>query len=258
MRSQLSLGTAMAALTAIVLTTTTTFAKEWLSGIKWDEPAVVTPGENNAAPSDAKVLFDGKDLSQWENGDRWEIKDGYAIVKGAGIRTKEGFGDCQLHVEYASPEEVKGTGQGRGNSGIFLMGIYEVQVLDNYENKTYFDGQCGAIYKQSPPQVNVCRPPGKWQSMDIIFHAPRFKDGKLEKPAYITVLHNGVVIQAHFELKGDTPFNRAPAYKPHADKLPISLQNHGNPVRYRNIWIREIKPVRGVLEDKKTDEKKQK
>ena len=153
------------------------------------------------------------------------------------------FGDCQVHIEFASAEEVKGEGQGRSNSGIFLMGIYEVQILDSYQNETYFDGQCGAIYKQHPPLVNVSREPGRWQTYDIIWKAPRFADGRLVTPAFITVIHNGVVIQNHFQLEGDTPYNRAPAYQPHADKGPISLQYHGNPVRFRNIWVREIKEV---------------
>ena len=142
------------------------------------------------------------------------------------------------------PTEVKGSSQGRSNSGVFLMGIYEVQVLDSYDNKTYFDGQCGAIYKQHPPLVNACRKPGEWQTYDIIWKGPRFDaDGKLVSPAFITLLHNGVVIQNHFELLGDTPYHRAPEYKPHPDKGPISLQYHGNPVRFRNIWVRELTEV---------------
>jgi len=149
-----------------------------------------------------------------------------------------------VHVEWASPQEVKGSSQGRGNSGVFLMGIYEVQVLDSYDNKTYFDGQCGAIYKQHPPLVNACRKPGEWQTYDIIWKCPKFDpDGKLVCPAFITVLHNGVVIQNHFQLEGNTPFDRPPEYKPHPDKGPISLQYHGNPVRFRNIWVRELTEV---------------
>jgi hypothetical protein len=221
--------------------------REYKSGVVWPEPVVVTPGSQiGAAPSDAKVLFDGKDLSQWVGGDAWEIKEGYAIVRGKNITTKESFGDCQLHVEFATPDVVKGTGQGRGNSGIFLMDRYELQILDSFDNKTYFDGQCGAIYKQTPPMVNVCRKPGEWQSYDIIFEAPKFADdGKLLKHAYMTVLHNGVLVQNHFELKGNTYFDRPAAYTKHPERQPIRLQNHGNPVKFRNIWIREITPIVG-------------
>lgn len=230
-------------------------AKEYKSGIIWPEPPVVTPGDTpQAAPSDAIVLFDGTDLSQWNNGDQWEIKDGYAIVKGKGISTKQAFGDCQLHLEFATPAEVKGEGQGRGNSGVYLMSNYEVQILDSYENKTYYDGQCGSIYKQTPPIVNACRKPGEWQTYDIIFEAPEFDDdGTVVKPAYVTVLQNGVLIQNHFELQGGTSFVAAPRYHKHADKLPISLQHHGNPLRFRNIWVREnIKALVGA-DPSKTD-----
>lgn len=227
-------------------------AEEYLNGIKWEEPAIVTPGENNAAPSDAIVLFDGTEESKeqaWEKNDTWKVVDG-AMLSGKGTaRTKEGFGDCQLHIEWAAPTEVKGDGQGRGNSGVFLMGTYEIQVLDSFNNKTYHDGQAGAIYKQTPPQVNVMRPPGKFNTYDIIWTAPRFKeDGELESPAFITAIQNGVLILNHFELKGDTPFNRPPRYKKHSDKLPITLQDHGNPVRFRNIWVRPIKAAAGTQE----------
>ena len=220
------------------------FAKEYLSGIEWSEPKVVDPGGPNEPPEDAVVLFDGKDKSQWQGAEQWRIEDG-ALVAGPGaITCKPEFGDCQLHLEWASPEEVTGSGQGRGNSGVFLMNRYEVQILDSYENETYFDGQCGAIYKQHPPLVNACRPPGEWQTYDILWTAPRFDDnGNLESPAYITVLHNGVVIQNHFELEGDTPYNRPPEYKPHPPKGPIRLQYHGNPVKFRNIWVRPIKEL---------------
>ena len=220
--------------------------KEYKSGIIWQEPQVVTPGISNSAPSDAKVLFDGKDLSQWKGGDKWIIKDGYAISKGGAIDSKESFGDCQLHLEFASPSEVKGNGQGRGNSGVYLMGKYEVQILDSYENKTYFDGQCASIYKQRPPMVNVCRKPGEWQTYDIIFTAPRFgKDNKLEKPGYITVIQNGIVVQNHLELQGGTSYVSPPSYSSHPARLPLHIQFHGNPVRFRNIWIREIKEMVG-------------
>ncbi len=221
-------------------------AGEYLTGIQWAEPPVVQPGEAGSPPSDAVVLFDGKDMSQWENGDRWTVQDGYAVSKGGPIQSKAEFGDCQVHLEWSASEKVTGSGQGRSNSGVFLMGTYEVQVLDSYQNETYFDGQCGAIYKQHPPLVNVCRKPGEWNSYDILWTAPRFQEGKLVSPAYITVIQNGVVVQNHFELLGDTPFNRPPEYKPTAnpDKGPLGLQYHGNSVRFRNIWVREIKELK--------------
>ncbi len=216
-------------------------AAEWKSGIPWPEPKVIEPGPVGGPPSDAIVLFDGKDLSQWEGGDKWEIKDGAATSRETGITSKQAFGDCQLHVEWTAPEEVSGSGQGRGNSGVYLMGKYEVQVLDSYQNETYFDGQCGSMYKQSPPLVNACRKPGEWQTYDIIFKAPHFaEDGKLQRPATITVLQNGVLVQDHFRLKGETAWDSAPEYHAHPDKLPLQLQFHGNPVRFRNIWIREL------------------
>ncbi|MES2790760.1 MAG: DUF1080 domain-containing protein [Planctomycetota bacterium] len=217
------------------------FVTEYVSGIMWAEPKVVEPGTAGSAPSDAVVLFDGKDLSQWEGGDKWKIEEGYAIAEGGGISTKQGFGDCQLHLEFATPAEVKGNGQGRGNSGVYFMGTYEVQILDSFDNKTYFDGQCASIYKQFPPLVNACRKPGEWQTYDIVFTAPKFDDqGKVTKPATFTVLQNGVLVQNHTELLGGTFYDKAPAYHAHADKLPIQLQYHGNPIRYRNIWLREI------------------
>ncbi len=208
-----------------------------------DEPRIVNPGP---PPSDAIVLFDGKDLSQWQSDKggaaQWEVSEGVATVNGTGsIATKEGFGDCQLHIEWASPAEVKGSGQGRGNSGVYLSGRYEVQVLDSYNNKTYYHGQAGAIYKQHAPLVNVCRPPGEWQVYDIIYHAPRFdNDGVLTKPGTVTVLQNGVLIQDHVEIMGLTGPAGAPKYKAHPLKAPLALQDHHNPVRYRNIWIREL------------------
>jgi hypothetical protein len=219
--------------------------EEYQSGIQWTEPKVVEPGTApGGAPSDAVVLFDGKDLSQWEGGS-WNVKDGYAISHEAEIKTKQGFGDCQLHLEWATPENVEDSGQGRGNSGVFLMSNYEVQILDSYQNETYFDGQAAAIYKQHPPLVNACRKPGEWQTYDILFTAPRFdKDGKVETPAYVTVLQNGVLVQNHFEIKGQTAWDAAPAYHAHPDKLPIILQYHGNPVKFRNIWIRELQNVK--------------
>ncbi|HVA47014.1 MAG TPA: DUF1080 domain-containing protein [Pirellulales bacterium] len=216
-------------------------AEEYQSGRIWPEPKAVTPGENGAPPSDALVLFDGHDLSQWQGGEKWLIEKGVATAKGGTITSKQAFGSCQLHVEWAAPAEVKGTGQGRGNSGIYLQSHYEVQVLDSYDNQTYFDGQAGSIYKQWPPLVNACRKPGEWQSYDILFDAPKFDaTGKLLRPGYVTVLHNGVVVQNHSELLGTTAWDRAPAYEPHPEKLPLQIQDHGNPVRFRNIWIREL------------------
>jgi hypothetical protein len=220
---------------------------EFKSGIVWPEPPVVTPGNATTPPSDAIVLFDGKDLSAFKNGDKWLVENGYAQVRGGGITSRQAFGDCQLHVEFATPSEVVGEGQGRGNSGIYLMGKYEVQILDSYNNQTYFDGQCAALYKQQPPTVNACRAPGEWQTYDIIFEAPKFDaEGKVTKPAYVTVLHNGVVVQNHFELLGGTFWDQPPHYEPHAEKLPMHIQDHGNPMRFRNIWIREnIQPLVG-------------
>jgi len=213
----------------------------------WEpEPEVVTPGEGTAAPSDAIILFDGSDLDNWESekgGEaKWEVSDGaMTVVKGTGaIRTKEVFGDCQLHIEWRTPAEVVGKSQGRGNSGVFLQGIYEVQVLDSYNNRTYSNGQAASLYKQSMPLVNACKPPGVWQSYDIIYRAPIFDvDGKVSSPAYITVIHNGVLVQNHYMLKGHTPYIGLPEYKKHGDG-PIMLQDHGNPVSYRNIWIRKL------------------
>lgn len=216
-------------------------------------PPVITPGTASTqdtpgrAPSDAVVLFDGKDLSLWAGEDgqatKWKVAGGYAEVlpKSGYIHTRQAFGDCQLHVEFSEPVPAVGEGQDRGNSGVFLMGLYEVQVLDSYENKTYADGQASGVYGQFPPQVNASRPPGQWQSYDIIFHAPRFdKAGKLLRPARMTVLHNGVLVQDNVELSGPTAHHERPPYKPGPDKLPLALQDHGDPVRYRNIWIRNL------------------
>ena len=229
-----------------------------IPGTKWHvhdggrpQPVIVTPGENatqekaGIAPSDAVALFDGKDLSKWKSGNadaKWKVADGAAIAGGGDIQTKDEFGpDFQLHVEWTAPVPPKGKSQGRGNSGIFLFGRYEIQVLDNFENKTYPDGQATAIYGYMPPQVNASRKPGEWQVYDIIFEGPRFKEGKLEKPAVITVLHNGVVTQNHTILIGDSPHRAVGTYHAHREKGPIRLQDHGDPVKYRSIWIREMK-----------------
>ncbi len=212
-------------------------------------PEVVTPGEqSNLPPSDAIVLFDGSNFDAWESANKdggevkWTLADKAMTVKGGtgAIKTKQEFGSCQLHIEWRSPAEVKGNGQGRGNSGVFLMGTYEVQVLDNYNNPTYSNGQAASLYKQSIPMVNACRPPGEWQSYDIIFTAPRFNDdGSLANPAYVTVIHNGVLVQNHVQLKGPTVYIGLPEYKAHG-KMPLMLQDHGNPVSFRNVWIREL------------------
>lgn len=221
-------------------------ADEYLNGIEWKKPAVVTPGENGGPPSDAVVLFNGKDFSAWNGAENWKIEDGAMVCGRGDVHTKQGFGDCQLHIEWSSPTPATGSGQGRGNSGVFFMDQYELQVLDSYDNETYFDGQAGAIYKQTPPAVNVMKPPGTWNAYDVIWTAPRFnEDGTLKSPAYITALQNGVMILNHFALKGDTPYTMPPSYTKHADRLPIRLQDHGNPTRFRNIWVREIKPAEG-------------
>jgi hypothetical protein len=217
------------------------YISEYKSGKVWPPGKVIDPGQPGEAPSDAIVLFDGKDLSKWNGGEKWIVKDGYAVAHGGGIATKQPFGSCQLHLEWATPQKVEGRGQGRGNSGVYLMGKYEVQILDSYDNETYFDGQAGAVYKQHPPLVNACRKPGEWQTYDIIFNAPEFDEsGKLVKPASVTALHNGVLIQNHFELTGGTFWHKPPEYTAHPAKLPLHLQYHGNPVRFRNIWIREL------------------
>jgi hypothetical protein len=199
-------------------------------------------------PSDAVVLFDGKDLSKWAHKDgsaaKWKVENGYfeVVPKTGYIYTREPFGDCQLHVEFSEPSPAKGESQDRGNSGVFLQGLYETQVLDSYQSKTYADGEAGAIYGQYPPLVNSSRPPGQWQTYDIVFHGPRFdKDGKLLRPARETVFHNGVLVQDNVELSGPTAHGKRPAYEPTPEKLPLALQDHNHPVRYRNIWIRELK-----------------
>ncbi|HZZ71650.1 MAG TPA: DUF1080 domain-containing protein [Pirellulales bacterium] len=216
-------------------------ANEYVSGKKWPEPKVVQPGEGMNPPADAIVLFDGKDLSKWSDGDKWIVADGVATAAKTSIHTKQKFGDCQLHLEWATPEKVSGNGQGRGNSGVYIQEHYEIQILDSFNNPTYFDGQAASVYKQRPPLVNVCRKPGEWQSYDIIFTAPKFdKAGKVEKPAYVTVLQNNVLVQNHTEIEGTTSYDHAPEYNAHAAKETLQLQFHGNPVRFRNIWIREL------------------
>ena len=223
---------------------------------KEPQPPVVTPGPPPAsgvitpAPSDAIVLFDGTSLDNWTATDgsptKWILKGGaMQPTKDSGyIQSKEEFGSCQLHVEFATPAKPEGDGQGRGNSGVFLMGQYEVQVLDCYNNTTYPDGQCGALYGRQKPLVNVCRKPGEWQSYDIIFHRPVFKGDTVVKRATFTVLHNGVLIHDNVQLSGGTGWEGGDSiseYKPHGDKGPLQFQDHGNPVSFRNVWIRPLK-----------------
>ena len=214
-------------------------------------PTVVDPGPALAQPlpppADATVLFDGSGLSAWESAAGgaagWSVADGALTVKpqAGNIKTRQSFGDCQLHVEWRAPAQVKGEGQGRGNSGIFLLGLYELQVLDSYQNRTYANGQAGSIYKQLIPLANAARPPGQWQSYDVIFTAPRFNEaGRCTTPAYVTVLHNGVLVQNHAALWGPTEYIGLPVYKPHPARLPLQLQDHGDLVSYRNVWIRPL------------------
>jgi hypothetical protein len=217
-------------------------------------PPVVNPGAPSTpdragkAPSDAVVLFEGGDLTQWVamNGEptKWVVKDGaMECVPGSGyVRTLRNFGECQLHIEFATPAKAEGSSQGRGNSGVFLGGTrYELQVLDSYQNKTYADGSCGSIYNQFPPLVNVSRPPGEWQTYDILYTPPRFApDGTVVARPRITAFHNGVLIHHNTELFGETSWLTRPPLTAHPEKQPIALQDHGNPVRYRNIWVREL------------------
>ncbi|MEM9826593.1 MAG: DUF1080 domain-containing protein [Planctomycetota bacterium] len=237
------IGTLVVATAMLSTTACDSSADEYLSGKEWKEPAIVDPGPNDASPpSDAIVLFDGTNKDSFKNADKWKIENG-ALIAGKGkITTTESFGDCQVHIEWSAPLPAKGKGQGRGNSGLFFMDTYEIQILDSYENETYYDGQAGAIYKQTPPMINATRPPGQWNTYDVFWSAPKFDDsGNLLKPATITAVHNGVLILNHFELLGDTPYNRPPKYIDKGPKGPLSIQDHGNPVRFRNIWVREFK-----------------
>lgn len=217
----------------------------------WEPVPPVVAAPPGEAPSDAIVLFDGTDLSAWESAKdggeaKWAIEaDGaLTVVPGAGgIRTKQAFCDVQLHVEWRSPSEVKGEGQGRGNSGVFLQERYEIQVLDSYENETYPNGQAASVYKQTIPLANASRAPGVWQSYDIIYMAPRFDDaGELEQHGTVTVLHNGVLVQNHVKIEGTTEWIGPPQIHAH-DCAPLYLQDHGDKVSFRNIWIREIKEL---------------
>ena len=233
-----------------------------LPGQKWKvhdaarpRPPKVTPGLpllHEAPPADAVVLFGGKDLSQWvavlrdgkTQEPQWKVENGYLeIVPRTGrLTTKQKFGDCQLHVEWMVPQGSDGAGQGRGNSGVELMGRYEIQVLESYENVTYADGQAAALYGQYPPLVNASRPQGEWNVYDIFFEAPRFDGDKLAKPGYITVVHNGILVHHRQEILGRAIHRRVATYAPHGPEEPLSLQDHGRPVRFRNIWIRRLKP----------------
>jgi hypothetical protein len=232
-----------------------------LPGMPWHvhdparpHPKVVTPGAvPGAPPSDAIVLFDGKDLSKWcqagKGADagklvdaKWPVRNGYFEVgpETGDLRTRDSFGDMQLHIEWSEPADVSGTSQGRGNSGVFPMSLYEIQVLDAYNNPTYADGQAGAIYGQYPPLANAARKPGEWQTYDIVFEAPKFDGDKLVKPAYQTVIWNGVVVHLHKEVMGPMVYRQVAHYTPHAPELPLSLQDHHNAVRYRNVWVRKL------------------
>jgi hypothetical protein len=214
-------------------------------------PKVITPGtENSQPPSDAIVLFDGADLSKWETylkgkleENKWKVENGYMEVAPAtgSIQTKDKFGDIQLHLEWATPAEVHGNSQSRGNSGVMLMSRYEIQVLDSYDNPTYADGQAAAIYGQVPPPVNASRKSGEWQTYDIVFEAPMFDGEKLVKPAYVTLFQNGVLMHNRQEIIGRTPHAKLGTYAAHGPEEPLQLQNHGSPVRFRNIWVRRLK-----------------
>ena len=231
----------------------------FIPGQKWrvhddtrPRPTVVIAAETFSqgagAPSDAVILFDGKDLSKWQLGGEtsgpapWKVENGYMEVapKSGAIRTKDEFGDFQLHIEFATPEVVVGNSQGRGNSGVIVYGRYEIQVLDSFENPTYADGQAGAIYGQFPPLRNAAKAPGRWQSYDIIFETPRWEKGELVKRGSVTVIHNGVVLHHRQEILGAVAHKNVPKYTPHDPHGPITLQDHGNPMRFRNIWIRPI------------------
>lgn len=219
---------------------------EWVPELTevWEPvPEKINPVVDNRPPSDAIVLFDGTNLDSWVDGEKWSINQGVLTVEpGTGIiKTKQGFGDIQFHLEWRIPNDVDKSGQARGNSGIFLQSLYEVQILDSYENGTYVNGQAGAIYKQHAPLVNASLSPGEWQSYDIFFEAPAFKDdGRLLKPAYITVLLNGVLIQNHVRIQGPTIFTGMPEYEKHPEKLPLYIQGSGHKLSFRNIWIRNL------------------
>ena len=254
-------GAALVLLLSVMVITRPQFTAAQGTGQQWGpndrnrpEPPIITAGTASTQahagvpPSDAVVLFNGKDLSNWEslNGGpaKWTIGNGYfAVLPHTGdIQTKAAYGDCQLHVEWATPNPPHGTDQDRGNSGVFLHGLYEIQVLDSYNNVTYADGEAAAVYGQYPPLVNACRKPGEWQTYDIVFHGARFDAaGKLLRQANVTVIFNGVLVQDHVDIMGPTAHHQRPPYTPTPEKLPLRLQDHNHPVRYRNLWIRELK-----------------
>jgi Domain of Unknown Function (DUF1080) len=246
-----------AALTLAALAASAAWAPQ-LAGQQWPvhamdrpRPPVIDPGPERPPvppPSDAIVLFDGKDLTEWRSAAdgtaaKWLVRDGYleVVPKTGNIKTTRAFGDVQVHVEWAAPVPPTGEGQERGNSGVFLMTHYEIQVLDCYHNDTYPDGQAAAVYGQTPPLVNACRPPGQWQTYDIVFRRPRFApDGAVRDSARVTVFHNGVLVHDHTVITGWTVHGRRAQYAPHPDRLPLELQDHGNPVRYRDLWVRPL------------------
>lgn len=270
MRAKIHLGTLLAALFAGVPSLHDVMADQHekkpklgyadtplIPGQKWrvhdgarPQPRVVAPGDSFShlapPPSDALILFDGRDLENFEKTNKqpagWKVENGYMeVVPGSGtIRTKEHFSDFQLHLEFATPHKVQGRSQGRGNSGVIIFGDFEIQILDSFENPTYPDGQAGAMYGQQPPRVNASKPPGKWQSYDIIFENARWTNGKLIQKANVTVIHNGVVIHHKQEFNGPSLHRRVGRYTKPKTHGPIHLQDHGNPMRFRNIWIREL------------------
>ena len=248
MLKRLAFGTIASCIALSVFAQNRTGGDPKLSEYWTPEPKKISPGKTQAdPPSDAIILFNGQDASQWVDRSggsvKWDVANGAmtVVAKTGDIKTKQKFGDCQLHIEWRAPTEIKGEGQGRGNSGIFLMEHYELQVLDSYESKTYVNGQAGSIYKQLPPLVNATKAPGEWQTYDVIFTAPRFyENGLVKSQATITVLHNGVMVQNNATIWGSTQYIGISNYEKHAEKESIRLQDHGNPVSYRNIWIREL------------------
>ena len=247
MVAAMAMGTAVSAVFAGLYGDTPDAKHAWaVHDMNRPKPPVITV-EPGKAPSDAVILFDGTSLDAWRSGQddacKWKIVEGgvlEVVPKTGEIHTKDAFGDCQLHIEFATPVKVDGTSQGRGNSGVFLMGMHEVQVLDCFENETYADGQCSSVYAENPPLVNVCRKPGEWQTYDIVFHQPVWEGEKIKYPGTVTVIHNGVLTQDHWEFEGLSTHCQRKPLKPYANKLPLRLQDHGNPMRFRNIWIREI------------------
>lgn len=208
------------------------------------QPPRVIPPETNGAPecappSDAIVLFNGTSLEHFDE-NTWKVKDGILIAGHGNLQTKEAFGDCQMHIEWRTPNPPEGEPANMGNSGVFFMGLYELQIYDSYSSKIYADGSAAAMYAQTPPLVNVCRKPGEWQSFDVIFTAPVFEDNKLVEPGWITVLHNGVLVHNRTQILGPTAHRAYEPYKPHAAELPLMIQGHGSPVTFRNIWIRKL------------------